>query len=562
MSQSQNLISQIYLKIGGSNAAPEIMQNLISIEVDDSLLLPDMFSIHLRDPDFNWANSDVFELGKAVEITANVEGVTKKLLSGEITAVESRLNQAAGATAIIRGYDQSHRLHRTKQTTTYVQQTDSDIAQTIARACGLRASVDNSSEVHKHISRDNQTDMEFLQARAQAIGYSMYVEDGTLYFCKAPAAESDTPVLEWGNNLSEFRARLTTAQQVTGVEVRSWDPKTKKEIIGRATKPQDTPKTGQKRTGGEAAKRAFNIDSKEIVTNHPVATQSEAESLAQSICDEMGNAFIQLEGACSGNPAVQAGAMIELKGVGKRFSGSYRNTHSLHRYDGHSYTTHFTVSGRRANTLADLLSTKKNGSSHGVVVGTVSNIQDPDKLGRVKLKLPTLLGEAESGWARVVTPMAGDGRGVEFMPEVNDEVLVAFEHDSIDYPYVLGSLWNGKDKPPEAIDQVVSGTGKVDKRIICSRSGHTITLDDSDGGAKISIVDKTGSNSFEIDSQNNSVTIKAQGDIQLDAMGKVKIKGSDVELEAMGQAKVKGTSNVTVEASGTVDVKGATINLN
>ncbi len=576
MPQSQDLFSQMYLKIGGDNASEEIMDSLMSIEVDDNLLLLDMFSIQLRDPNFKWTDSANLEPGKAMEISVKGENGTSKLLTGEITALEPQFSRVAGPTVVIRGYDQAHRLHRAKQTRTFVQETDSDIVKKIARECGLRANVDNTREVYEYVSQDNQTDMEFLQDRAQRIGYRMYVEDDTLYFRQALDTEPQVPALEWGINLLEFEARLTTTQQVTEVNVRGWDPKTKKEIIGQAKTPQDTPQVGERYSGGELAKRAFNIESKEIVVNRPVATQTEADALAQSICDEMGNDFIKAEGLCLGEPAVHAGAIVELKGIGQRFSGRYRITRAIHRYEDSGYTTHFEISGRRANTLGALLTTRSQ-NKHGVVVGIVTNNSDPDGLGRVKVKLPTMPGNEESHWARLVTPMAGDGRGIEFIPEVNDEVLVAFEHDDSHRPFVLGALWNGKDKPPEPSDTLLSSTGKVEKRIIRSRSGHTIILDDTDGKEKISIVDKTGKNSIEIDSANNLVAIKAQGDILLEASGNVKIKGSDVELEASGKVKTKGMdvqleasasatlkggSGVSVEASGTVDVKGARVNLN
>ncbi len=576
MPQVEELVAQIYLKIGGRNVSEEIMDSLISVEVDDSLLLPDMFAIHLRDPRFQWTDSDDFAPGKAVEISVSDDNGTTKLLSGEITAIEPQFNQMAGPTVVIRGYDQAHRLHRAKQTKTYIQETDGDIVKKIARECGLKTKVDSTREVHEYVCQDNQTNMEFLLDRAQRIGYRLYVEDGTLNFRQAPDTESQRPVLEWGENLLEFEARLSTAGQVTEVMVRGWDPKKKQEIVGRATVAEDTPQVGESSSGGQVAKRAFNVDSKEIIVDRPVATQSEADSLAQSICDEIGNTFIKAEGLCYGNSAVHAGAVVELKGVGRRFTGRYRITHAVHRYEDSGYTTLFTVTGRQSNTIGEILS-PRNRRGHDIVIGIVTNNLDPDGLGRVKVKFPTLPGNEESNWARLATPMAGSGRGFEFIPEVNDEVVVAFEHGDFQRPFILGSLWNGTDKPPEQSDQVVNSTGKVEKRIIRSRSGHTITLDDTEGSGKISIVDETGKNSIEIDSASNSVSIKTQGDIQLEASGKVTIKGNDIEieasnaakikgmnldLEATAQAKLKGGSGTSVEASGSVDVKGAVINLN
>ena len=567
MPQDQQLISQMYLKIGGQNASEEMMDAIESIEVDDSLLLPDMFAIHLRDPRFTWTDSDDFKLGKKVEISVGDENGTTKLLSGEITAIEPGYNQEVGPTVLFRGYDQSHRLHRSKQTKTYAQMTDSDIARQVARQCGLQVQADSTRVVHDYVIQDNQTDMEFLHERARRIGFRIYVEDGTLHFGQAPRAGS-APVLEWGINLLEFQARLTTAQQVTEVIVRGWDPKTKKEIIGRATAPQDTPQVGERDSGGNAAKKAFSIASKEIVVNRPVATQAEAEAMAQSICDELGNAFIQAEGTCTGDPKVQAGAIVELKGIGRRFSGRYRITRALHRYDGSGYTTHFTVSGHRANTIGDLL-TPKRSDGRGVVVGIVTNNRDPDGLGRVKVKFPTLPSNEESGWARVVSPMAGEGRGFEFIPEVNDEVLVAFEHDDAHRPFILGSLWNGKDKPPQGSDKVVNSTGKVEKRIIRSRSGHTITLDDTDGGGKISIVDKTGKNAINIDSQKNSIAIQADNKMEIIAKdgNKVVIDGTASKIEITDKSgsnsvKIDGMQNaITVESAMQLKIKSQMIEI-
>ena len=101
-------------------------------------------------------------------------------------------------------------------------------------------------------------------------------------------------------------------------------------------------------------------------------------------------------------------------------------------------------------SISDLLDEGRQDRSriYGVVVGIVTNNQDPDGMGRIKVKLPRISGEDESNWARVVSFMAGKEMGAFFLPEVEDEVLVAFEHGDINQPYVIGSLWNGVDAPP------------------------------------------------------------------------------------------------------------------
>ena len=143
--------------------------------------------------------------------------------------------------------------------------------------------------------------------------------------------------------------------------------------------------------------------------------------------------------------------------------------------------TRFVVSGCLVNdnilSIVEELPVKKH--LPGVVVGFVSNNKDPMGSGRIRVKFPWLSDNDESTWAPLVTPMAGDGRGFMYIPEVDDEVMVTFEHGDIHRPYVLGGVWNGIDKPPLNSGDAVGSDGKVNKRIIKSRSGHTILLDDT-----------------------------------------------------------------------------------
>ena len=209
--------------------------------------------------------------------------------------------------------------------------------------------------------------------------------------------------------------------------------------------------------------------------------------------------------------------------------------------------------------LAAILSPADGNSRFlGVAVGIVTNNQDPDNLGRVKVKFPWLSDEDESHWARILTPMAGNDRGLYFLPEVDDEVLVAFEHGRAEFPYVLGALWNGKDKVPETNDD-----GKNNMRTIKSRSGHIIRLDDTDGSEKIEILDKSGKNSVVIDSAENSITVAADADITIESgSGKLILSGNGIEITSQAEVKVEAGSDMNLEASGQQTIKGATVNIN
>lgn len=195
----------------------------------------------------------------------------------------------------------------------------------------------------------------------------------------------------------------------------------------------------------------------------------------------------------------------------------------------------------------------------GIVLGIVTNNQDPENVGRVKVKFPWLEDSDESYWARVATLMAGNDRGTFFLPEVEDEVLVAFDHGDINHPYVIGTLWNGVDAPPETNENGKNNIRKIKSRSgheiifddndeemkekieIRTNAGHVIVLDDSAGGEKIEIKDKTGNNSIVIDSVQNAIAISSQM--------KLSIKAQMIEIEAESMMTLKSGANMTIQGA-------------
>jgi uncharacterized protein involved in type VI secretion and phage assembly len=218
-----------------------------------------------------------------------------------------------------------------------------------------------------------------------------------------------------------------------------------------------------------------------------------------------------------------------------------------------------------SNSLLDLLLPSSNKASnriYGVVVGIVTNNNDDEGLGRIKVKFPWLSDSDESWWARIAAPMAGKDRGIYFLPEVDDEVLVAFDQGDVRFPYIIGALWNGQDVPPES--KPLDSDGKVIRRVIKSRSGHIIRLDDSDGAEKIEIIDKTEKNSITIDTSANNISIKADGDITLESdLGKVVIKGQIVEIQSTAQdVKIEAKNTMDLKAGPQLNIKGGIVNIN
>jgi len=193
----------------------------------------------------------------------------------------------------------------------------------------------------------------------------------------------------------------------------------------------------------------------------------------------------------------------------------------------------------------------------GVAIALVTQNNDDEKLCRVKVSYPWHDQPRESYWARLSVPMAGNDRGVVMIPEVGDEVLVAFEREDLRFPYILGGLWNGKDKPP-----ITNDDGNNDKRIIKSRSGHYLLYNDNSSNGEVilthknegmiafkkdgwSVQDKSG-NKVEVNSNSGAMTIEAKGTLN--------IKAASITIEATGTVEVK--------ASATMTLRGSLVNIN
>lgn len=194
----------------------------------------------------------------------------------------------------------------------------------------------------------------------------------------------------------------------------------------------------------------------------------------------------------------------------------------------------------------------------GVVVGLVAQTTgDPEKLGRIRVSYPWLGENLLSNWCRVASFFAGSGVGAYFLPAVGDEVLIAFEAGNVNVPYVIGALWNGKDLPP------VTGEAKQQNvRMIKTRGGSTIRIDDTSGAEQIEIVDKSG-DKILLDATKKSMSVSVTGSIELSANGgSIKLSAAQIDISATQSLKISGSSEASLTSAGDVSVKGLTIRLN
>ena len=562
--------TQRIVEIEGAELAPDVERQLESALVVDRLAMPDMFTLVFRDPGRDVLGRAGLEVGRKVRIstTALTGDSPEPLITGEVTSIEADYD-SLGTRAVVRGYDKSHRLAAGRKTTTYQNVKYSDIASQIAGNAGLGADVDDSGGTVEHVIQANQSDLEFLYGVARRIGFDCRVDDETLLFKRpvessgAPGAgdlDTENPVqLVWGHNLLEFRARISAVSQVADVKVRGWDPHAKETIVGQATVT-----AANAQLSVSPADLAGKVGGQTLtVVDHPVGSQGTADDLASARGQQVGSAAFEATAVAVGSPALKAGVAVSISDVDPALSGKWVITGSRHEFGAGAYRTFLEFTGRQDRSIHGLLAQGSAGGGGGgggrsgnripgVVPGIVTDNDDPQSMGRVKLRFPWLSDDAESSWARLSQPGAGKDSGMVWVPQVGDEVLVAFEQGDISHPIVIGGLWNGKDTAP--LGDGLFDAGTVTRSGFVSRGGHKLVFFDDPGESGIALI--SADNKFRI-SLNET---KGQVHVYFD--GKLLLEGTgDVEVKTQGSFKVDASS-VEIKASGQTAIKGATVALN
>jgi uncharacterized protein involved in type VI secretion and phage assembly len=548
----QRRLDGVILKIDGSPLRTELYGKLMLVHVEESVQLPDSFALHFDDPHFELFDEDKFRPGTKIEIAFRAEGEAVVVTSGEVTAVSVEPGVTGRHELVVTGLDLTHRMARGGKSRAFTNQKDSDIAGQISRDYGLDPDIDATTELRAHSMQHGETDYAFLRRMASSIGYDFWITENKFHFKAKPAGRGQPPKLTWGENLRSFKVRFTSTDNCDEVVVTAWDPVDKKTITGRANTPDhgtDAPAAAQM---AKAAKTAFGQVTRRA-GQFPAASQSEADARAQSLMAKASGGGVIMRGEAVGNPWIGAGNEVTLDKVGKRLAGKYRVTAVEHVYGAdRPYVTRFTCGAKESDGLVDIIGGggTANRQEHrgwgSLVVGVVTNNDDKESQARVKVKFPTL-SDDESAWARVATIGAGASRGIEWLPEVGDEVLVGFENDDKGRPIVLGGLWGRKDKPPEPKP---TGDGKVKQRVMASRKDNRIVLVDD---PKTSILIKLGDAECQL--------LLEKDESKLTGEKKLVISAQQIEVKA-DQKLTLSAQTMEISAKSSLTVSGKPIKLN
>jgi phage protein D len=339
--------------VGGSELPDEAALDVLEVRLSDYVEGAGTFSVTFNNwnsqtQEFKYIDGDLLVEGAEVEVKVGFVDDERSMMKGEVTALEPEFAADAAPVLRIHGYDLLHRFRRGRNTRSFANMTDSQIAEEIAGALGLRANVDSTEIQYEYVLQNNLNDVDFLLERARRIGYEVTVKDRTLNFLKRMNDKDKLVSLDFGLTLTSFFPRLNTLGQVNDVVVQGWNPKTKEPITAKAQPGDENSKMGGSKLGASATAAAF-FKATTTVVDRPVVSEGEATQMAKGMFNDMAVDFITGEGAAIGNTDIRAGEVIELKGLGRRFSGLYYVTSSTHVVGAQGYRTVFTV-GRNATT--------------------------------------------------------------------------------------------------------------------------------------------------------------------------------------------------------------------
>lgn len=518
--------------------------------------------------------------GTRIEVQAFWGGdAAKTLFSGLIMGLRSRIDAMNGAMLEIEARGKAIMMAQERRTASFEEKSDHDVMRSLVSRHGLSAKIDGSSSPHDQVLHD-ATDWDFLRLLAERNG-GWIVCTGDSIDIAPPALSGSAPLrVTIGTDVISFDCEVSANRAFDKAKLRAWDIAGLAVVEGASGPPKAggwgdlTPSqlAGVAGTPTPVIASPSNI-SQDALTGY--ATQIKARA-------DLG----RVTGTCrfTGSALAQPNTLLEISGAAGRFSGTALITGVRHDLSSGGWTTEVTL-GRlcEAEVFAEPRSLPAGQGLatpvHGLTVATVTKLNDdPVNLERVEISLPVLGDAPITLWARLAAPYAGDGTGIQFLPEIGDEVVVGFFGDDPSSPVILGAMHSSK-KP-----RALKAEAENSKKIIQTRSKLKITFDDdgeavtieTPGGAKVALDDGGGSVTLE-DQNGNSITLGSAGirikstkaislaagaGLALSAGSDAQISATNISAEANVGLTLKGNASAELSAGGQVTVKGAMVMIN
>lgn len=563
------------LLINGSAASN--LYSIVSIHVHKEVNKIAFAKITLLDgeaasQDFATSNQDDFAPGAEVEIQAGYESDEKTIFKGIITKHGIKAGSNKSSVLVIECRNKAVALTIGRKSKCFHEVKDSEAIEEILGTYALTPTVESTSYTNKELVQYHATDWDFVVARAEANGKIVIVDDDTFTVTMPDAGKTPKLRAAYGDNIFEFEAEMDARFQYSSVKTSSWDS-ANQEIIEEEGAEVSLKNQGNIPSSDLASViglSSFNHLHPGQIPTEEVKAISDAQMLKSGLAKIVGRVKIQ------GNADIKVGDFITLEGLGNRFNG-----------DGFvSGITHEVVSGNWFSHVQIGLSPtwfyENKEMNHppasgllpaigGLHIGIVVQLQDdPDSEERVLIKVPAIDKDDKGIWARMSRPDAGNERGLFFMPEIDDEVIVGYLNDDPRNPIILGMLHSSAKPAPwkASDDNFEKGIQTKEKLVLLfndekksielsTPNGNKIVLSDEEGG--IHLEDENGN---KITLTSEGIMLESASDITLKATGDVIVEGVNVNIKANAEFKAEGGAGAEVSTGAIAVLKGSLVQIN
>lgn len=569
MARTEAVPPRALLELNGTELGADVHDAIVDLRVVNGFGVPDYARIEFRvSATGSGLSASEITTKMGDELTISIDDGTASwtIFEGLVVGLGLEVDTGTSQHVVVECYDRLYTLGRKTVATSYQNMTPRDLVEQLVRDAGLTPQVASWPGEQFELRYRYATAYATIDHLVRDAGFEWRVEGDTVIV--ETRAAKGTHRLTVGENLISFRARFSAAEHVAEVNVTGWDPKNKERIVGRATAADAVSAIG---LGVDDVRQAVKGEVA-LSVPRPVRSQVEADAVAQGILQRRMGEMLRARGEAVPAQGVKPGTLLEVSGLGPTWSGNYYCTNVEYTFGREPLRMFFDVGPSEPESLVDIVGEPVESSLERVLssltIGIVTNNNDnTDKLNRVKVKLPYLSDDVETGWARVVQLGSGASRGWNVLPEVGDEVLVGFEHGDIDRPMVIGGLFNGRDKTKLTVDNIVK-SGKVHARTFHSRLGHEIHVNDGDSAAEQYIRIKTHDGAAILNLAGDKVELIASGvpvtvrndqaSLEFDKRGNITLKGQKITIRAQQDLILEGT-NVTSKATGTSKIEATKI---
>lgn len=522
--------------------------------------------------DFETSNQDDFTPGNEIKIQAGYESDEKTIFKGIITKHGIKATGNKSSMLIIECRNKAVALTIGCKNKCFHEVKDSEAIEEILGTYSLTPEIEATDFVNKELVQYHATDWDFIVTRAEANGKLVMADDDSFTVAAPDTAKTPTLRAAYGYNIFEFEAEIDARYQFTSVKNTSWDSANQEmlEEEGEEKKMKALGNLSSSDLAEVIGLSSFDQLHAGQLPTEEVKAIADAQMLKSALAKLVGRVKIQ------GNADIKLGDFLTLEGVGDRFNGDGFVSGLTHELSNGNWFTNIQI-----GMIPEWFYEKKQishppasgllPSIHGLHIGIVIQLQDdPDSEERILIKIPAIDSEDTGIWARMARPDAGKERGVFFMPEIDDEVLVGYLNDDPRNPIILGMLHSSaKPSPLKASDD------NIEKGIITKEKLQLLFNDEkkiielsTPNGNKIVLSDEEGGIYLE-DENGNTLTLSADGillesasDITIKATGDVTVEGTNIEIKSSAQFKAEGGSGAEVSTGAIAVLKGSLVQIN